>query len=375
MNQVEAPGHKWYAIENAAEIASPALLIYPDRVRENIRRMLAIAGGPARLRPHIKTHKLPQVIALQQAVGLTRFKCATLAEAELLARASVPDVLFAYQPVGPATTALVRLAERFPNTRFSTIVDDPGALEALSQAASRLRRPLDVYVDIDNGMHRTGIAPGREALTLIRQVAAAPGLTAAGWHVYDGHVRDQDLGERTSHAQADFEPVLRMIECARDDGLGQGKIIAGGTPTFPIHARYVDRECSPGTTAFWDASYAGKFPDLDFLPAAVLLSRVVSKPSPGRLCLDLGYKAVSPDNPQPRVSLLGLEDAEQAVHSEEHLAVDTRHAGEYRVGDELYGIPYHVCPTVALHQDVVVVEGGRAVDRWKVVARDRVLAT
>jgi D-serine deaminase-like pyridoxal phosphate-dependent protein len=124
---------------------------------------------------------------------------------------------------------------------------------------------------------------------------------------------------------------------------------------------------------FWDIGYSTKFPDLDFLHAAVLLARVVSKPTADRLCLDLGYKAVSPDNPQPRVSLLDMPDAVPVVHSEEHLTVETVRAGDFKVGDCVYGVPYHVCPTVALHREAIVIDGGRVVARWPVAARDRVL--
>jgi D-serine deaminase-like pyridoxal phosphate-dependent protein len=149
--------------------------------------------------------------------------------------------------------------------------------------------------------------------------------------------------------------------------------VAGGTPTFPAHALRADVESSPGTCLFWDYNYASKFKDLDFLWAAVLVTRVVSRPAADILCLDLGYKAVSPDNPKPRVHLLDLPGAEQVVHNEEHLALRTQDAGRYRVGDVLYGVPFHVCPTVALHRDVYVVEDNRVTGRWQVAARDRVL--
>jgi D-serine deaminase-like pyridoxal phosphate-dependent protein len=119
--------------------------------------------------------------------------------------------------------------------------------------------------------------------------------------------------------------------------------------------------------------YSPKFPDLDFLHAALLLTRVVSKPGGNRVCLDLGYKAVSPDNPSPRVQLIEPADAVAVVHNEEHLAIDTGRAGELTVGDALYGIPYHICPTCALHREAVVVENGRATGRWAVVARDRMI--
>ena len=126
-----------------------------------------------------------------------------------------------------------------------------------------------------------------------------------------------------------------------------------------------------GTCVFWDAGYGAKMPDMDFLVAAALLTRVVSKPGGNRLCLDLGHKAVASEMPHPRVVFPQLPDAKAVTHSEEHLVVETSRAGEFAVGDCLYGIPWHICPTVALHAAAVVVRGGQAVERWSVAARAR----
>src|SRR2546421_8242383 len=115
----------WQLVENVDEVTSPALLIYPERVAKNVRRMISTVNGDVgRLRPHIKTHKLPELIALQMEQGITRFKCATIAEAEMLAGAAAPDVLLGYQPVGPNIERLVELTRRFPKTTFSAVADN-----------------------------------------------------------------------------------------------------------------------------------------------------------------------------------------------------------------------------------------------------------
>lgn len=363
----------WYFIGDADQIPSPALVVYRDRAQENLRRMIALAGGTERLRPHVKTHKMAQIVAMQLAAGITKFKCATIAEAEMLARTGAPDVLLAYPLVGPHVGRLSKLVSTFPQTRFSTLADDAQALRRLSDECARQEQSIEVLLDIDNGMHRSGIAPDA-ALGLYRLLADLPGVRPGGLHVYDGHVRQLDLAERTAQAQHDFVSVDDLRQKLIAAGLRVPRVVAGGTPTFPIHAKRADLECSPGTCVFWDIGYATKFPDLDFLHAALLLTRVVSKPTANRLCLDLGYKAVSPDNPQPRVSLLDLPDAVAVVHSEEHLTMETSRAADFQVGDCLYGVPYHVCPTVALHREAIVVEHGRIVDRWPVAARDRMLS-
>jgi len=363
----------WYKVNNVDDVASPALLVYPERVEENIRRMIRIAGGVDRLRPHMKTNKLPEVIRMQMAQGIMKYKCATIAEAEVAAVCSVPDMLLAYQPVGPNVKRLVQLVQKFPATRFSALVDDAGAVKALSQAASAAGVTLDLFVDLDCGMHRTGIAPGADAVALYQLVTRSPGLRAAGLHVYDGHIRDSDISRRAVACDQAFSQLEAVRKQLVDSGVAVPLIVAGGTPTFPIHAKRAGVECSPGTSVFWDLGYETLLPDMDFLPAVLVLTRVISRPAANILCLDLGHKAIASEGPHPRVEFLELPDARATGHSEEHLTIETPRAADYPVGSALYGIPWHICPTVALHQEAVVVREGRAAERWQVVARARTI--
>lgn len=341
-----------------------------------------MAGGPERLRPHIKTHKMREMLQLQLALGITKFKCATLAEAEMAAQAGVPDLLLAYQPVGPTVEGIAALVKAFPRTKFSALCDDAGALGKLSKSMHRTTRAtkgqrtrvvLEVLPDLDVGQHRTGVPPGDKAFKLYRLLASLPGITPGGLHAYDGHIGDSDPAARAAACEAAFAPVLAFRRQLVKAGLPVPRLVAGGTPTFPMHARNPDRECSPGTCVFWDASYASRFADMPFVPAAVVLTRVVSKPGPNRLCLDLGHKAIASEMPHPRVEFLNLEDANFITHSEEHLVVETSRAAEFNLGDCLYGVPRHICPTVALHAEAVVIENGKSAERWRVVARDRLL--
>jgi D-serine deaminase-like pyridoxal phosphate-dependent protein len=361
----------WYAIENADEVPSPALLVYPDRVEENIRRMIALAGGVDRLRPHMKTSKLPEVVRMHLDQGITRYKVATIAEAEMAATAGAPDVLLAYQPVGPNIDRLIQLIGTYPSTVFSALVDDEGNALALSQAAVEAGVLVRLFIDLDIGMHRSGMEPGPAAAVLYRLLTELPGIHAAGLHAYDGHIHDTDLAARRRRCDDGFALVRRFCEHLAAQELSVPAIVAGGTPTFPFHAARPDVECSPGTTVFWDLNYSTNLPDLDFLPAVMLLTRVISKPGPNRICLDLGHKAVASENPHPRAAFMEAPDAQAIGHSEEHLPLETAHAGQLSVGSTVYAMPWHVCPTVALHNDAVVVRNGRACERWKVVARAR----
>ncbi len=361
----------WYEISNAADIPSPALLIYPDRIEENLRRMVAVAGGPERLRPHVKTHKMPEVIRLCIAHGIRKFKAATIAEAEMTAAAAAADVLLAYPVVGPAAVRLVELARRFPDTRFRAVVDSDRGIDDLAAAAAAAGITIDALLDLNVGMNRTGVAPGPEATRLARRIAASGAIRFGGLHAYDGHLSDTDHSRLVEKVEAAFAPVWRLRDELGAAGIPVPLVVAAGTPTTPILASRGDVEVGAGTTVLWDFGQPTISPDLDYLNAAVLLARVVSHPAPGRLCLDLGHKAVASEMPHPRVSIFGLEDATFPGHSEEHLVVETPRAAEFPVGTVVYAVPRHVCPTVALHEEAVVVRDGRAVDRWHVAARTR----
>jgi D-serine deaminase-like pyridoxal phosphate-dependent protein len=251
------------------------------------------------------------------------------------------------------------------------VADDAAAIRALGVEASTAGCILDVLLDVDCGQHRTGVPADRLAAELYRQIAATPGLRAAGLHAYDGHIHEADPALRRTQCESDFAPVTKLRSELENAGLPVPALVAGGSPTFPFHAAHADRECSPGTTVLWDFGYSDKFADLPFLPAAILLTRVVSKPAPNRLCLDLGHKAVAAENPHPRVRLLELADAQAVTHSEEHLVIETPRAAEFAVGDVLHGIPRHVCPTVALYSEATVVRAGAASACWPITARAR----
>lgn len=361
---------QWYLLENEKEVLSPSLLLYPDRIEANLRQMVRIAGGTERLRPHVKTHKLGEIVRMQLNLGISKFKCATIAEAEMVAAAGAMDVLLAHQPTGPNILRLLDLNRKYSECRFSTIADDAGIVDELSDAFNGLGIQLPVYLDVDCGMHRSGIVPGSAAAAIYKRLVDSEGLEAAGLHVYDGHNNALDFDERKRLCDEEFSHIANFKEQLEKEGLAVPNMVAGGTPTFPVHAKCMDRECSPGTTVLWDFGYE-RYSDLDFQVAAVLLTRVISKPSSDCLCLDLGHKAVAPDKPQPRVKLYDLPDAVPQLHSEEHLTVETSFAERYSVGDCCYAVPVHICPTVALHDEVLIVRNGKVEESWAVEARRR----
>ena len=361
---------EWFHVINAEEVPSPALLLYPDRIRENIRRMVRMVGSAPRLRPHIKTHKLAELVQMQIEEGISKFKCATIAEAEMAAAAGAKDVLIAYPMVGPNTARMLQLVRKFPGTKFSCVADDAASIGCLSKTFLDSGSTVELLLDIDCGQHRTGVEAGK-AMELYQRIASSPGLKPGGLHVYDGHIHEPNLEKRTIECEGSFAPVKSFCEQLLQAGLPLPRVVAGGTPTFPIHANNLAFECSPGTCVLWDFSYQEKFADLEFLVAALVLTRVVSKPGDDRLCLDLGHKAVAAENPPPRVKFLNLPETNAISHSEEHLTISSSQARQFAVGDCLYGVPRHICPTVALYSEATVIRNGRASDRWRVTARER----
>jgi D-serine deaminase-like pyridoxal phosphate-dependent protein len=366
-----------YPIVDVAEIPSPALVFHPALIAANIRKVIAAVGEPDRLRPHVKTHKTVEIVQMQLLAGVRKHKCATIAEAEMLAIAGAPDVLISYAMIGPNVTRLVKLIEKFPGTAFSTIVDHPIQLAQLSTALVAAHRTIDVLIDLNVGMNRTGIVPGPEADELYSRIANCPGIRPGGIHAYDGHNNSEALADRQMVARAALDVALAMRERHERAGRPVPRIVSGGTPGFPGYSSIRDvpgLECSPGTYVLHDLGYGSKYPDLGVVPAAVLLTRVVSRPTANRVTLDLGNKSVAADPPlAKRVYLLEFPDYTIVTHSEEHLVVETDGADRYTPGDVVYAIPSHVCPTVALHREALVAERNRVVGRWTIAARDRFL--
>ncbi len=363
-----------YQIADTSQIITPALVVFRELLEDNLRRMIEIAKRPERLRPHCKTHKTREIARMELERGVIKHKCATFAEAEMLADVGIRDIFLAYNLVGPNIRRAVEFLTRYPGVTFCVTADHPRSIALLGDAMQAAGQTIDVLLDIDVGQHRTGVPVGPKAKELYRQIASTPGLRAGGFHVYDGHQHQESRDERREAVLTEFRKVQAFRDELVRDGLLVPRLVSGGTASFPIYAEIDDPtiELSPGTCVLNDIGYSEHFPDLIFPPAAVMLTRVVSRPAPDRITLDLGYKAVASDPPAgKRVFFPELPDAVHVLQNEEHLVLQTARAEEFQPGDELIAIPRHVCPTCALHRQLFVIAGGKLVDRWDVVSRDR----
>ena len=371
MEEISYSNELWYAVNNVEDISSPSLLVYPDRIEHNIRKMIGIAGGSDNLRPHVKTHKMPEIIMLQMKYGIKKFKCATISEAEMAAKCGAEDILLAMQPVGPNLERFFNLKRNFGNSKLSCIADNEEVVIKLSDMARKTGMETHVWLDINNGMNRTGIPPGEKAARLFNRIIDSPMLIAEGLHVYDGHIHDPDFLRRQKKCDDAFIPVMSLVDELEGDGIRPVRIVAGGTPTFPVHSLRKGVELSPGTLLLWDWGYSSSFTDMDFLHAAVLLTRIVSRPAIDLFCLDLGHKAVASEMPQPRIKIPGLANYTITTHNEEHMVIRLTKTNNLKIGDPLYAIPWHICPTVDRHDTATVVRNNQASDQWIIEARRR----
>ena len=357
----------WLDIE-LGQVDTPAVLIDKSLVQSNIEKAIAYAGDVGRLRPHVKTHKMLEVAQMQVAAGLTKFKCATIAEAEMLGMAQADDVLIAYPLHGPKIERFHLLRKSFPKTRYSALIDNIESARLLHQSWEG-NNPIRVFIDVNDGHNRTGILP-ENVEELFTECQKLSSVSIVGLHCYDGHIRMPELEKRVQEGINAYAPVKDLAKqlSTSDQPL---TLVAGGSPSFSVHAKYHDVECSPGTFIFWDARYDSDYVEQPFEKAAVVATRVISKVDPHTYCLDLGHKSIASEMPFPRVVFLGDLSLTQIGHSEEHLVVRSDSPDALKPGDVLFAYPIHICPTIALHERVHVVEHEKVITEWKVIARDK----
>jgi D-serine deaminase-like pyridoxal phosphate-dependent protein len=362
----------WFTIDDIDQLDSPALVVYPDNVKYNIDVAVTMVGDVSRLRPHIKTHKSKEPVLLQMEAGINKFKCATIAEAEVLGMCEAADVLLAYQPIGPKLKRFISLIGKYPSTKYSCLVDNIAAAEAISVEALAKGLQILVYIDLNVGMNRTGIVPGEKAVELYLTANNLKGIRPVGLHAYDGHIHEPELDVRTMKSEAILANVLKLQADIEKAGAAKPLIIAGGSPTFPFYADQEGLDCSPGTFVYWDAGYDEAFTEQDFIPAALVVTRVISLPDETKICLDLGHKSIASESPlNKRVSFLNAPELEPVSQSEEHLVMEAGKGHTYKPGDVLYGLPYHICPTVAVYERVITIEDNLITGEWLNLARDR----
>jgi len=365
---------KSYHVENEDQIISPQIIYYKDAIIQNTKRCIELTGGDVkRLWPHVKTHKTRELIEMQVSMGITKFKCTTIPEAEITAESGARDILVSYALVGPNIQRFVNISKAMPKTLFWAIGDDIGQLHLLSDAAVKDNIVIPTLVDLDVGQSRTG-TPIETIVDFYKKASDLPGLKMRGFHCYDG--QNHQVGFEVRKAAC--EEVVKKVEYVKaqiaENGLFCDTIVIGGTPSSPCYKDISDYYISPGTIFVYDGRYADDYPELNAYEAAAILTRVISHPTPQTFTLDLGTKGISCDQ-HYRGKLVGVEAEPQFQH-EEHWLWKMKEDFESErpaIGDILYVIPAHVCPSTVLYDSILVAEGGKITDKWQVAARKRKL--
>ena len=345
------------------DLLSPALVVYLDRVRENVARVVdAVGGDPDRWRPHVKTSKIPEVWAELVRAGVRNFKCATTREAELLLQVlenegERGDAILAYPLIGPSLRRLGDVAQRFGGQRVSVLCEDPDLVPEIPAW-------VDVFVDLNPGMNRTGVPLGETHR--VREIARAAGERFRGLHYYDGHHHHDDPTARRDAVFAGYEELLELHTLLEREGHCVGEIVTAGTPAFLVALQYwplrgleeTVHRVSPGTVVYHDARSEEQNPDFELSPAAVVFSRVISHPTAGRVTCDAGSKAVAAEAGDPIAHVLGRPELVAETPNEEHLPLLVTSGEPPPRGTELLLVPRHICPTINLADEAVLMDGG-----------------
>ena len=356
------------------DVDTPALILDLDKFEHNLARMANFAAAQQlRLRPHAKMHKTPAVALRQIALGAVGVCCQKTSEAEVLAAAGILDILITNQVVG--APKLARAAALARNARIGVCVDDAGNAGDVSAAAVAAGSVLDVYVEINAGANRCGVAPGVPALALAQAVAALPGVRFMGLLAYHGsaqHLRTP--AERQSAIAAAVDMTRSSRDLIAAAGIACPVITGAGTGTYQVEAASgVYNELQPGSYAFMDADYGRNSEAQPFEHSLTILTTVMSR-SPGHAVVDCGLKAHSVDSGMPLVTsnatgsaLTGLEYRKA---SDEHGVLCATGGGTLpALGTKLRLIPGHIDPTVNLHDWIVAVRHGVVEELWPVSAR------
>jgi D-serine deaminase-like pyridoxal phosphate-dependent protein len=365
-----------YRIDRLDRLMTPALAIYPEIVDSNIRTTLRLLGGDAnRWRPHVKTAKLGFIMKRFVEHGIVNFKCSTTLELLTACEAGASDVVVAYPMVGANAGRVREISQKFPDVGVSALVEGRSHIEAWQGTG------VDLFIDVNPGMNRTGIDEDRvdEIIQVGRAIRNA-GLVFRGLHYYDGHLSSIALPERERIAHKGYDRLMEIVGAFERAQIKIGELITAGTPSFPCTLSYSAfargafiHRASPGTVLYNDCSSLAQLPpEYGYLPAAIVVTTVVSHPAPGRFTCDAGHKTISADSGIPTCCVIGHPEFLPSKPSEEHLPVDVSiEAPAPIIGEALYLVPRHICPTVNNFDHALLVIDGKISGVEPVTARGR----
>ena len=364
-----------YTIYDTDRLVTPALIYYKQGLQKNAAKIIEMAGAADRLWPHVKTHKSADMVHMLMKLGIRRFKCAQIAELEMVCRAGADAAILSMAPAGPNALRAASVIKAFPDTELFFIVDCREHIEAYAKAAAETDTVFKLLMDVNFDMNRTG-APLAKAEELYTFASQQKGVALYGFHCYDGN-RHEEIAERQKIVDRADAEVFAVRDKLVSEGFCADLVVFGGSPSFPCHIKYRGEGIyySPGTIFIFDMNYSTAFPDLEFEHAGVIMSRVISRPAEGMFTLDCGYKGIPGDPPmEKRATIAGFGHCRPVLQNEEHLVFKMDPGYEDKtpeIGTVFYLIPGHICPCAVLYPEILIAEDGRIMDRWKTTARDR----
>ena len=360
------------------DVDTPALILDLDAFETNMARLVGAVPRRVRVRAHAKTHKCAEIARRQVAAGAVGVCCQKVSEAEAMVEGGITDVLVSNEVVGRGK--LERLAALAKRAQLGVCVDHPDNVRELQAAMKRASARIDVYIELEVGMHRCGVAPGEPAVALARAITASPNLRFAGIHAYHGraqHIRSNDERRAVIGAAA---AAVRSTKVLLEKSNIPCPIVTGagsGTFMFEVEMGAWD-EIQPGSYVFMDADYARNEwapPMPRFEHSLFVLATVMSRPGPDLAIVDAGLKASSVDSGMPGVwDRPGLAFTRA---SDEHGWIEiaqgaTAGAALPGLGDKVLLVPGHCDPTVNLYDWYVCVRAGVVEALWPITARGAV---
>jgi D-serine deaminase-like pyridoxal phosphate-dependent protein len=344
------------------ELPTPALLLDLDTLRTNLATMeTGMRGVATTLRAHVKVHKSPHIARLQIEHGAIGVGCATVWEAIVMARAGIDDVFVINEVVGPERTRALALLAREASVKVA--VDDAVQVDELSRAATAAGSTIGVLIDVDEGMHRCGVASADEALGLVRRIAAAPGLDFVGLTGYEGHCSlEFDAAKRHAMAGEAMSLLTGIASDLAGHGFPSRIVSAAGTGTWEVTSRHPGvTEIQPGSYATMDGHHRGLDPRFGW--AATVLASVISR-RPDRIVLDAGSKTVGASH-----GVLKDHDLAPYRFDEEHSIFVADAATRLATGDRVEILCNYTPFAISYFEAYHVIEDGRVADIWPVLPR------
>jgi 3-hydroxy-D-aspartate aldolase len=356
-----------------SDVPTPALLVDIDILDRNIATMRDSAAQlGVKLRPHAKAHKCVEIAQRVMSAGAIGVACATIGEAEAMALGGVDGILVTAPLTSP--DAIQRLGRLLPRgADIAVVADHPASVAQLASVAAGAGRKLDVVVDVDVGMGRTGCLEIADAVALARQIAEAPTLSFAGIQAYWGNLQHvSPFAERSRLIAAQADRVRAVIAALRSAGLPPAIVSGGGTGSHRIDAATgLFTEIQPGSYLFMDSCYGAisiSENDNPFVPSLFVAASVVSANRPGRVVVNAGWKAFAADSGKPVALRGGPPGADFRFMGDEHGALDFVGDGGPALGSTIEFLTSHCDPTVNLYGAFHVVRGDEVIDVWPIRA-------